>query len=185
MTQVSASDLQWYLTNPGAVTGFSGVGTPGNSLGKYLSTTQVSGTPLNNLFLDITGAQNAASQVDYQCIFLLNATATGNSALNTQVFMPSASDVAGGASFAYALDTHGIVGKTQSPQQAIVIANSTTAPGGISSWTGPSATIAGGLTIGNIAPNNCIAIWLRRTAANTSAVNNDGGALQIIFDSNG
>lgn len=185
MTQVSPSDFQWYLSNPGAVTGFSGTGTPGNSLGKYMSTTQVSGTPLNNLFLDITGAQNAASQVDYQCVFLLNATATGNSALNVQVFMPSASDVGGGASFAYALDTHGIVGKTQGTQQAIVIANSTTAPGGIASWTGPSATVAGGLAIGNIAPNNCIAIWLRRTASNTSAVNNDGGALQVIFDSNG
>lgn len=185
MTQVSASDVQFYLSNPGAVTGFSGTGTPGNSLGKYISTTQVSNTPLNDLFLDITGAQNAGSQVDYQCMFLLNNTATGNSMLNTVVFLPSASDVAGGATLQYALDTHGIVPKSQAGQQAIVIANSTTAPAGIGVWTSPSATVAGGLTVGNIAPNNCIAIWFKRAASNTIAVNNDGGVLQVVFDSNG
>lgn len=185
MTQIASSDVQFYLSNPGAVTGFSGVGTPGNSLGKYISTTQVSNTPLNDLFLDITGAQNAGNQVDYQCMFLLNNTSSGNSMLNTVVFMPTASDVSGGASIQYALDTHGVVSKTQGAQQAIVIANSTTAPAGISSWQSASATVAGGLSVGSIAPASCIAIWFKRTASNSLAVNNDGGAMQVVFDSNG
>jgi len=185
MTQIASSDIQFYLSNPGAVTGFSGVGTPGNSLGKFLSTTQISNTPLNDLFLDITGAQNAGNQVDYQCIFILNNTSSGNSMLNTVVFMPSASDIAGGATIQYALDTHGVVTKTSGSQQAIVIANSTTAPAGIASWTSASATVAGGLSVGSVAPNSCFAVWFKRTASNTLAVNNDGGALQVVFDSNG
>lgn len=185
MTQISQSDILFYLTNPGAVTGFSGTGTPGNSLGKYISTTQVSGTSLDCLFLDISGAQNAASQVDYQAIFVVNNTATGNSMLNTGIFIPTASDVSGGATIQYALDTHGVVSKTQGAQQAIVIANSATAPAGISSWTSPSANISGGLTVANVAPSNCFAVWFKRAAANTAALNNDGFQLQVVFDSNG
>lgn len=185
MTQISQSDVQYYLSNPGAVTGFSGVGTPGNSLGKYMSTTQVSATPLDCLFLDITGAQNAASQVDYQCVFVLNNTATGNSMLNTVAWFPTSADVSGGATIAYALDTHGVVTKTQAGAQAIVIANSVTPPAGISSWTAPSSTVSGGLAVGSVPPNSCFAVWFRRTASNSAALNNDGFGLQIIFDSNG
>lgn len=185
MTQISASDVQFYLSNPGAVTGFSGVGTAGNSLGKYISTTQVSATPLDCLFLDITGAQNAASQVDYQCVFVLNNTATGNTMLNVTVFFPTSADVSGGATVQYTLDNKGVVPKAQSATQAAVIANSTTAPTGIGSWTNASATVSGGLAVGSVPPNSCFAVWFKRTASNSAALNADGLGLQVVFDSNG
>lgn len=185
MTQISASDIQFYLSNPGAVTGFSGVGTAGNSLGKYMSTTQVSATSLDCLFLDISGAQNAASQVDYQMLFILNNTATGNTMLNTTIFFPTATDVSGGATIQYALDNKGVVTKTQSATQAAVIANATTAPTSIGSWTNPSATVAGGLSVGSVPPASCFAVWFKRTASNSAALNNDGFGLQVVFDSNG
>ena len=47
--------------------------TPTNSFGKYISTTAITDNTLNNLFPDISGDQNAASQVDYACYFVYNS----------------------------------------------------------------------------------------------------------------
>lgn len=45
---------------------------PNASLGKYISTTELSGTPLNNLFDNVSGDENAAGTVDYRCVFFHN-----------------------------------------------------------------------------------------------------------------
>src|SRR5437867_2173661 len=46
------------------------------SLGKYISTTEIVDATLNNLFDNISGDENAALIVDYRCIFFHNSHAT-------------------------------------------------------------------------------------------------------------
>lgn len=146
---------------------------------------------LDNLFNDITGAENAAGQVDYACLFVLNNTSSGNSMLNTVAWLPLASFVAGGANVALGADPGGITVKTLSSLQAVKITSNTVAPAGVSTWvtpqssapTGPSYT--GGLQIGSVPPGSCFALWIRRTATNSAPVNNDGLGVGLTFDTMG
>ena len=185
MTAIVASDIVFLLSAPGASTGYTSTGTAGNSRGKYASTTVLSGTPLDNLFTDITGAENAASQVDYACLFVLNNTASGNSMINTIAWLPTSLDVSGGATIQLANDNIGITTKGASAVQAATIASTTTAPTGVSAYVGTSATNAGGINVGTVAPGSVFAVWFKRTAHNTAPVNNDGFSLQIDFDTQG
>lgn len=191
MTAIVSTDILYYLSAPGAVAGFATAGTSGNSWGKFISTTQLSATPLNNLFPDITGAQNAASQVDYECVFILNNTSSGNSMLNTVAWLPLSLDVAGGATVALAGDPTAASVKTSGTQQAVVIGSSTSAPAGVSGWVSPTNTpptspsYTNGIQLGTIAPGFCRAVWVRRTANNTPPVNNDGFTLEVDFDTQG
>lgn len=179
---IVSTDIQFLLAAPGASSGYSAAGTVYNSLGKYCSTTQLSTTPLDNLFTDLTGAENAALQVDYQCVFILNNTGSGDTMLNVVAWLPTSGDVSGGATMSLAVDTTAPSSKTTSSVQAGTIANSTTVPTTIGSWVSPSSTSAGGLAVANIAPGNVAAVWIRRTATNSAPLNNDGFVLEVDFD---
>lgn len=177
------TDIQFLLAAPGAASGFSVTNlTLYTSNGKYVSQTQLSSTPLDNLFPDLTGAQNAAGQVDYQCVFILNNTASGDTMLNTIAWLPTSGVVAGGATFAIATDNIAPSVKTSGTQQAAVIGSPTVAPTGVSSFVAPSATSAGGLAVPNIAPGQVAAVWIKRTATNSGPVNNDGFVIEVDFD---
>ena len=176
------TDIQFLLAAPGASSGYSASGTVYNSLGKYVSTTQLSNTALDNLFTDLTGAANAASQVDYQCVFILNNTGSGDTALNGIVWLPNSGYVAGGANIAVGVDPAGASAKASGTQQAAVIGSATTAPTGVNTWAGPSSTNSGGLSVANLAPGQVLAVWIRRTATNSGPVNNDGFVLEYDFD---
>jgi hypothetical protein len=184
VTAIVSSDIQYLLSAPGASAGNANSGTPGNSLGKYVSITQLSGTPLDNLFTDLTGAQNAASQVDYQCVFVLNNTASGNSMLNTVAWIPTSSNVTGATTHSLGVDTVAASAKGSSSAQALLIASSTTAPAAVT-FVGPSSTNAGGVSLGTIAPGQVKAVWIRRTATNSAPLNNDGLTLEVDFDTQG
>lgn len=184
MTAIVSSDILYYLSAPGASAGNATAGTVGNSLGKYISTTQLSSTPLDNLFPDLTGAQNAASQVDYACVFVLNNTASGNSMLNTVAWIPTSGNIVGATTHAIGVDTTAASAKASASAQALVIANATTAPTGVT-FVAPSATNSGGVSLGTIAPGYCRAIWIRRTATNSAPLNNDGFTLEVDFDTQG
>lgn len=185
MTAIVSSDIVFLLSVPTAAQGYANAGTPGNSLGKYCSTTVVSTTPLDNLFSDITGAENAADQVDYACVFVLNNTSSGNSLLNAVAWMPSSLVVAGGANVTLAVDNVGVVIKNSSSPQAAVISSSTTAPVNVGSYVPPSSTTAGGIPLGTIPPGYVVALWFQRTAVNSLPLNSDGVSLQIDLDTNG
>lgn len=191
MTAIASTDVLFMLSAPGATAGNSVTGAPGDSWGNYISTTQMSSTPLNNLFPDITGAQNAADQVDYACVFVLNNTASGNSMLNTVVWLPNSLFVPGGATVSIAADPTGTSAKGTSSQQAVKITAATNAPAGVSGWVGPSVSApvapsyTNGIQLGTIAPNFCAAIWVRRTATNSAPVNNDGFTFEVDFDTQG
>lgn len=148
------------------------------SLGDQISTTAIADATLNALFDDISGAENAASTVDYRCIFVHNSNAS-NSLQNAVVWLSA--EVAGGAGIAIAIDniTASAIGSASA--QAAVIGNETTAPSGVGAFSSPT-TFGTGLSLGTIPVGQCRAIWVRRTAANSAALNADGVTLTVQGD---
>jgi hypothetical protein len=175
---IVATDIVFRLsTTAGAAGDTTAQANPNNSLGKYVSTTAwASGT--NSLFDDISGAENAASTVDYRCIFVLNNHASLT--LQNAVVYVSA-EVAGGASVAIATDNIAASAKGSATAQAATIANETTAPTGVSAFSTPT-TSGTGLALGSLTPGQVKGVWIRRTAANTAAVNGDGFTLAVSGD---
>src|SRR5574343_316967 len=97
MAAIVAGDiLTKYSTTAGAA-GNSNTSTPSASLGKYISTSTWAGGSVNDLFDNITGAENAASTVDYRCIFVHNNNAA-NPYENVVAWISA--ETAGGASIA-------------------------------------------------------------------------------------
>lgn len=186
MTQIFATDVLFYLSAPTATSGNSAAGTPGSSLGKFISTTQLStaNNNLDNLFTDLTGTQNAAMQVDYQCLFVYNGTSSGNTMLNTVAWIPSNTDVSGGTTHAVGVDPTAASVRASTTAQALTIANATTAPSGVT-FIGPSSAGGATVSLGNIPAGSVRAIWFRRTATNSAPVNNDGFTVEIDFDTQG
>lgn len=175
---IVASDIVLRLSVTTGSAGDSTAGTAAGSLGKYVSTTAVSGTPLNNLFDDVSGAENAASTVDYRCVFVLNNHAT-LTLQNAVVYMSA--EVSGGTSIAIATDNIAASAKGGASAQAATIASETSAPSGVSAFSSPT-TSGTGLSLGSIAAGQVKGVWVRRTAAATSALDADGVTLAVTGD---
>lgn len=174
---IATTDIlyKWSVaTGPGNSTA---AGAAGTSLGGFISTTIVVDATLDNLFPDVTGDENAASNVDYQCMFIHNNHATLT--LQNPVVWLSA-EVAGGVSCAVGVGTTAASALASATAQAQTIANKNTAPTGVT-FAAPT-TKAAGLAIGNLGPGQVKAIWVRRTAANTAAQNNDGVTIRVEGD---
>lgn len=175
---ITATDLLFKLS---IVTGSAGNAAaqpdPNASLGKYISTTALT-TSANGLFDNISGAENAASTVDYRCIFIHNAHAT-LSYQNAVVYL--AAEVGGGAGIAIAVDNIAASAIGSAGAQAALIASETSAPSGVGSFSSPT-TAGAGLSLGTIAAGFCKAVWVRRTAANSAAVDADGVTIGISGD---
>ncbi len=150
--------------------------TANASLGGTMSTTAWAGGTLHDLFDQISGTENAASESEYRCVYVLNNHGT----LTWEVVKAYLSaETAGGASVAIGLDGAG-VGNGTTTGVAQVVANEDTAP---TSVTFSSPTTDGtGLSLGNIGAAQAYAIWIKRTTANTSALNNDGATLAWAGD---
>lgn len=173
MSIVSSDILLKFSTKVGAA-GNANAGTAAGSLGKYISTTQITNATLHNLFDQITGDENAASAVDYRCIFVHNAHAS----LTWQdIAVYILSQVAGGASIAIGIDPTVASAIGSASAQALEIANETTTPAGVLFLTPTS--LAEATSAGSVANGQCKAIWIRRTAANTTAVSSDGATLRL------
>ena len=162
-----------------AAAGNTDAGAAATSLGDQISTTQITDATLNNLFDDVSGDENAASDVEYRCIFVHNAHATLT--WQTVVVWLSA-EVANGAVAAIAIDDFAASPIGQASAQADVIADENTAPGaGVGSFSSPT-TKGTGLALGSIAAGYCRAIWVKRSAANTAALDNDGVTIRCEGD---
>lgn len=148
------------------------------SLGDQISTTQWTGGSANDLFDDISGAENAASTVDYRCIFIHNSNAS-NTLVGAKVYLSA--ETAGGASIAIAIDNIAASAIGSGSAQAAVIASETTTPSGVGAFSSPT-TLGTGLSLGDIPAGSCRAIWIRRTAANTAALSNDGVTIAVGGD---
>jgi len=175
---IVAADIL-YKFSVAAAAGNTTAGTAAGSLGDQISTTQITDATLHNLFDVVTGDENAASEAEYRCFFVHNAHATLTWE-NVVVWLSA--EVAGGAVAAIAIDDIAASAIGAAVAQADSIADENTAPGaGVGAFSSPT-TKAAGLSIGNLAPGNCRAIWVRRTAANTAALNNDGVTIRCEGD---
>ncbi len=167
---IAATDILIKLSiKTGAAGNASAQADPNASLGKYISTTQLSGTALNNLFDDISGLDNAALVSEYRCLFVHNNHAT--LPLYDTVAWLSGGDPAGGANITLAADTVAASAIGASAAQALEAATDQ-APG--ASITGLSystpSTSAAGVALGTISPGQCKAFWVKRTGANSAAI---------------
>jgi len=165
-----------YSTQAGSA-GHTQGGSAATSLGGRISTTQVSSNSVNNLFDDITGVQNAASRVDYRCVFVHNNHAT-LTLLNAIAYISA--EVQGATTIAIAADSIAPSPIGQSSVQAATIANDTTPPNNLT-FTSPT-TRGAAISLGNIPAGYCKAFWIRRSAGNTTAVNNDGVTIRVEGD---
>lgn len=178
MTLIVTGEILWkYAVSTGAA-GNTVVGTAiTTALGKYISQTAWAGGTINDLFDNISGAENAASTVDYRCIFIHNNNAS-NPLENAVVWLSA--EVAGGAAIAIGADTTAASVIGSASAQALTVANETTAPAGVT-FTSPT-TFGTGISLGTIPAGQCKALWFRRTAANTTALSGDGVTPSIQGD---
>lgn len=174
---ISSSDLLIKFSVKTGSAGNSTAGTASGSLGKYISTTEITDNTLNNLFDNISGDENYASTVDYRCIFIHNAHA---SLSLTSTYVWISAEVAGGASIAIGLDPAGATAIGSASAQAAEVTNETTAPAGVS-FSAPTSK-GSGLSIGTLQAGYCYAVWVRRTAANSSALDSDGATIKFEGD---
>lgn len=173
---IVSSDIKYRLTVTTGVAGEAAASTPAASLGKYASTTDLVDNTLGNLLDDISGDENAASTVDYRAIAILNKHGS-LTWVAPKVWISA--EVAGGASVAIGLDPVGVAAST-----AILgtsIGAETAAPAGVA-FSAPT-TKAGGLSVADVPAGSGFILWIRRTAANTAAVNSDGATVRAEGDS--
>ena len=174
---ITATDILFKLsvtTTPGNT---NAQGNVNLSLGEFMASTQITDATLNNLFDDVSGDENAASDVEYRCIFVHNnhATLTWQS-----VVVWLSAEVAGGANVAIGIDTNAATVNNSGPAQALEVVDESTAPGGVS-FSSPT-TKPTGLSVGNLAAGYCRAIWVRRSATASAALNNDGATIRCEGD---
>lgn len=174
---ILTTDIKLKLSVKTGSAGNSQGSTPAGSLGKYISTTEITDASLHNLFDKITGDENALSEPEYRCIFVHNAHATLT--LESAVVWLAA-EVAGGATAAISVDATGLTPIDQAGAQAKEIATENDAPA-FQTFTAPT-TKGAGLSLGSIPAGQCVAVWVRRTAANTAPVDLDGVTLRVEGD---
>jgi hypothetical protein len=178
MAAIVAGDILLKYSIKTGSAGNSTASAASTSLGKYISTTAWAGSVLNDLFDDISGTENAASTVDYRCIFVHNNNGA-NSYENAVVYLSA--EVSGGASIAIAIDNVAASAIGSSSAQADQIANETTAPTAVGAFSSPT-TAGTGLSLGTIPVGQCRAVWVRRTAANSAALSADGVTISVTGD---
>lgn len=173
---IVAADIKYRLTLKTGVAGnASAQPDPNQSLGKYASTTDIVDATANNLFDNISGDENAASTVDYRAFAVLN-THGSLSWLAPKVWLSA--EVAGGASVAIGLDPVGVAAATA--VLGTSIATEASAPAGVT-FSAPT-TKAGGLTVADVPAGSGFIVWVRRTAANTAALDADGATFRAEGD---
>lgn len=152
----------------GDTTASSGAASLGDQVANNGPTTAVA----NNLWDDVSGAEAAAGDVEYRCIFVLNNHAT-LTLLGAQFSIQS--QTSGGGLIEYGLDPTATSAKGASGAQAVTVANESTAPAGVTFGSTP-------VTIGDLAPAQVHAVWLRRTVTAGAGLQSDGAVLAVTGD---
>lgn len=166
---MTEDEVQYLLSAPNASAGYVVPGSVYNSNGNYASTTQVDlSVAQNNLFPDLTGPQNAARQVDYQCLFVYNSD-MNTSMVNVYAWIPLSSLTSGAVDWAIASDPTGVSNYNVISQQAVTIANPYASPPGVTAWVPPSSSFTSGVSLGTIGPRQVYPVWIRRTATGVAA----------------
>ncbi len=167
---IADADIQYRLS------GGAGNSNVNNSIGGVMSSTAWAGGSLHDLFDVISGDENAASTVDYRCVYVRN---NHGSLTWGPIKVWLTAQTAGGATIDVGLDPAG-VGNGTTTGVAATPANETTAPAGVT-FSNPT-TKSGGLAPANLIAGNAFALWFRRTAANSAAAANDGATVRAEGD---
>lgn len=171
---IAAGDIVKRLSVSAAAGDTTAQPDPNASLGDQVATTVITDATLNNLFDDVSGAESAAGDTEYRCLFILNNHATltlENATIEVQ------SETGAGTTVTIATDNIGNVAKGSGSAQATTIADESTAPSGVSAFG------AGPLTIGNLAPGQVRGIWLKRVVTlGAGASNPDTVVLRVTGD---
>ena len=154
-----AASLQLFLT------GGAGNTNPNASLGGVRSNTQLSSSPMNNLFDDVQPDEAIAGSVEYRAIDIYNAGDASAAAVKAYVDPDTASE-----------DTTLDLGLDSTTQS---IDDETIAPIGVSfEHYSPESK----LSISNIAASGAQRLWLRRTVtAGATNISNDYCILKVEF----
>ena len=162
---IVAGDFDTYLS------GGASNSDPDAALGGAKSSTAWTGGSLHDLFDVVSGAENAASEAEYRAIYIQN----GHGTLTMQgLSVYVSAETTGGAALAIAIADEAIDATIET------IADEDTAPSG-PSFTTPTTTGAA-LLIGDLDPGESRGLWIRRTAANNSAIDADGATLTFFCD---
>lgn len=159
---IVAADIDYFLSG-----GASNADADASIGGAKSSTAAPSG-----LFDTVTGAQSTAGDINYRCIYVQNTHATltligAKAWLDANTASADTTiDIGLGAAAVSATET--------------AIADEATAPATVT-FSAPT-DLAGGLSIGDLAPGEFKAIWLRRTVDASAAASNDTYTLRVGGD---
>lgn len=129
----------------------------------------------NNVWDDVSGAEAAAGDIEYRCIYVTNTH--GSLTLQNSVVWIDALTTSASTEFDIALDP-AAVGANATASSA----DENTAPtGGTVTFTRPT-TKGGGLSIGDIPAGSKKAIWLRRTVTAGASAASDTGSIRVEGD---
>jgi hypothetical protein len=124
----------------------------------------------NSLFDDVSGAEEAAGDIEYRCVYIRN---TGDqTAESSKVWLTDTADA--DTTIAIALAGEGLNATAET------VANENTAPVG-ETFSTPT-TEGAGLSLGNIPASQHYAIWIRRTVAAGAGASNDSFTLSVSYD---
>lgn len=142
-----------------------------------MSTSNWLGGTIHDLFDIITGAENEAETADYRCVFIYNKHVS-STIYGVKVWLSAETD--DGADVAIGIDTTAASDHNSGTQQALLVANETTAPVGVA-FSSPD-DIDDAINLGDLAPGKVRAFWIRRTATDSEALTPDGATLSISAD---
>lgn len=162
---ITANDIEYRLANPSASAGNQLAQiNPAASLGGFLSASIWHGSGLHDLFGPVTGDQNRDLDIQYRCLFLINKHAT----LTWQLPIVWLTDLGTGITLvAIGVDPTPASPLTAAAAQARTTDAATTPPADVV-FSAP-ASKGSGLSLGDLPPGHCRAIWLRRAATATAA----------------
>src|SRR3954466_9212749 len=149
---IASSDIK-YRYSVAAAAGNTTVGTAAGNLGDQISTTDITSARLDNLSDDVSSAEAVAGDVEYRPFFVINDHATltySGSAVSIQ------SQTGSAPVFTIGLDPPATNAKGSASAHAGTNAGKATAPAGVAFSAGP-------LTIGDLAPGQVKAVWVKRT----------------------
>lgn len=161
---IQTSDIQiFYASGQTALTGQTGSRTTSAS-GGNISVTQVTDNVVNNLFPDITGDEAAAGVTKYSKIFVKNT----NGSLTWQSVKGWISSITPGTDNEISIALEASSNDTAAPSSG--------------SFSTPTSKGAG-LSLGNIASNGTVGIWVRWVVnAGATAKANEAGTIRFEGD---
>lgn len=165
---ILATDIKFYLS------GGASNADPNAALGGLKSSVEVVDDTLNNLFDDVSGAEHAAGDTEYRCIFVKNNSA--EDAKNVKIYLQSNTPAADSA-VTIGLD----LGAPSDTADTIV--NEHTAPDPAVTFS-TAADYDHALNLGYLDAGQSAAVWVKRViSAGNTAQANDNFVIKVSVDS--